>query len=58
MTLREVADGFGLSTEELLERLEMDHGFDPDTRIFDIEDDERYEHITVAYLRAVMSEAP
>lgn len=57
MTLEEVAAGFGMSPLELLTLLEMDGEFDPRTRIFDIEEDERYEHITVADVRAVLAEA-
>ncbi len=58
MTLREVATGLGVPDEQLLDRLGIDPDFDLDTRVFDIEEDERYEHITVAYVRTVMSEAP
>ena len=56
MSLSHVAAGLGISGEELLRALEMDPSFELETRIFDIEEDERYEHITVAHVRSVLAE--
>lgn len=58
MTLSQVAAGLRISGEEILSLLEMAADFDLETRVFDIEDDERYEHITVAHLRRVLSDLP
>ncbi|TVQ17826.1 MAG: 4Fe-4S binding protein, partial [Spirochaetaceae bacterium] len=57
MTVDAVAEGFAMTTGELLALLEMDPDFDGATRLFDIEDDERYEHITVAHVRSVLAES-
>ncbi len=57
MSLDAVAEGFALTTEQLLGLLDMAADFDGTTRIFDIEDDERYEHITIAYVRSALAEA-
>lgn len=57
MTLSQVASGFGMVPVELLALLEMESDFDPETRLFDIEDDERYEHVTVGWVRGVLSNA-
>ncbi len=57
MTLEEVSAGLGMSTAELLALLEIDAGFDPTTRLVDVEMDERYEHLTVPQIRQAL-EAP
>ncbi len=57
MSLAQVAAGLGLTGDELLRALDMDASFDLETRIFDIEEDERYEHINVAYVRRALTES-
>ena len=56
MTLADIAAGLGISGPELLRRLEMDEEFDLSTRVFDIEEDERYEDVTVAWVRRVLAD--
>ncbi len=58
MTLSEVAEGFAMTPIELLDLLGITGDFDTGTKLFDIEEDERYEHITVGWVRRVLSDAP
>ncbi|TVQ97289.1 MAG: hypothetical protein EA403_15105, partial [Spirochaetaceae bacterium] len=57
MTLSAVAEGFAMAPLELLEVLGIAGDFDTDTKLFDIEEDERYEHISVSWVRQVLSDA-
>ena len=58
MTLSEVAEGFAIAPLALLDLLGIAGDFDTGTKLFDIEEDERYEHITVGWVRQVLSDAP